>query len=187
MGFTMKKKLACIALSCVLLLSVVVLFINVQAPEVSKIAFGSGLRHPGNPLVRSEIYVMDEDGNNQRRLTQNPAIEGSPAPGPSLRIAFSSRRDWNDEIYVMDADGNNQRRLTNNPVFDKTPAWFSTANTISLKCLCIDRVNQVKKFAWSGTRSLVSVQIRRGKMPRLRCKWAIYLRHHMHCYSREMV
>ena len=144
------------------------LFINAQAPEESKIAFGSGRCPPGNPLVRSEIYVMDEDGNNQRRLTQNPAIEGSPAPGPSLRIAFSSRRDGNDEIDVMDADGNNQRRLTNNPVFDRTPAWFSTANTISLKCLCIDRVNQVKKFAWSGTRSLFSVQSRRGKMPRLR-------------------
>ena len=143
-GFTTKKKLAFIVLSCALLLNVVVLFINAQASEESKIAFGAGRGPPRNPLVRSEIYVTTPLGNNQRRLT-------------------------------------------NNPVFDRTPAWFSTANTISLKCLCIDRVNQVKKFAWSGTRSLVSVQIRRGKMPRLRCKWAIYLRQHMHCYSREMV
>ena len=36
-------------------------------------------------------------------------------------------------------------------------------NTISLKCLCIDCVNQVKKLAWSGTRSLVSAHSRRGK------------------------
>ena len=51
----------------------------VHFSEVSKIAFGPGLRHPGNPLVRSEIYVMDEDGNNQRRLTNNPVFDRTPA------------------------------------------------------------------------------------------------------------
>ena len=78
-GFTIIKKLACIALSCVLLLSVVVLFVNAQAPEESKIAFGSGRCHPGNPLVRSEIYVMDGAVNNQRRLTNNPVFDRTPA------------------------------------------------------------------------------------------------------------
>lgn len=43
------------------------------------IAFGSGGRHPGNPPVRSEIYVMDADGNNQRRLTNNPVFGRTPA------------------------------------------------------------------------------------------------------------
>ena len=35
--------------------------------------------------------------------------------------------------------------------------------TISLKCKCIDYVDQVKKLAWSGIRRLVSAQSRRGK------------------------
>ncbi len=40
---------------------------------------------------------------------------------------------------------------------------YRHCNTISLKCLCIECVNQVKKLAWSGTRSLVSAHSRRGK------------------------
>ena len=90
-GFTIKKKLACIALSCVPLLSVVVLFVNAQAPEESKIAFGSGRCHPGNPLVRSEIYGMDEDGNNQLNITDNPANDRNPSWSPDGQsIAFGN-------------------------------------------------------------------------------------------------
>ena len=86
----MKKKLMYIALSCVLLLSVVVLFINAQAPEESKIAFGAGRRHPGNPLVRSEISVMDEDGNNQLNITDNPANDRNPSWSPDGQRSPSS-------------------------------------------------------------------------------------------------
>ena len=42
------------------------------SPDGSRIAFTSG-RH-GN----SEIYVMDADGSNQTRLTNNPAEELGP-------------------------------------------------------------------------------------------------------------
>ena len=66
-----------------------------------------------------EIYVMDADGGNQRRLTNNPASDLSPSWSPDgKRIAFISDRDghahrripgWHtSEIYVMDADGSNQ-------------------------------------------------------------------------------
>ena len=86
-SFVSTKHLANEPLSCVLLLSVVVLFINAQAPEVSKIAFGSGLRHPGNPLVRSEIYVMDEDGNNQLNIPDNPANDRNPSWSPDGTVS----------------------------------------------------------------------------------------------------
>lgn len=125
-----KYRLAYMALACVLLLSGVVLLINVraQAPRQAQIVFSSD--RDGN----SEIYVMDVDGKNQRRLTNNPAGNGSAAWSPEGReIAFFSSRDGNEEIYVMDADGRNQLRLTNNRPAESNPAWSPDAQQIAFQ------------------------------------------------------
>src|SRR4029453_7479039 len=69
----------------------------------------------------SEIYVMNADGSNQTRLTNNPAYDRSPIFSPhGTRTPFLSDRDkidnggnYNDKIYVMNADGRSQTRLTN--------------------------------------------------------------------------
>ena len=79
-----------------------------------------------------EIYVMDADGGNQRRLTNNPSSDYAPSWSPDgKRIAFVSHRDehvdvngWpTSEVYVMDVDGGNQLNLTNNPHNDRSPSW----------------------------------------------------------------
>ena len=72
----------------------------------------------------SEIYVMDADGKNQRRLTNHPATDFSPSWSPDgQKIAFSSYRNGgNIQIYVMDSDGQNPIRLTDG-VNDRNPAW----------------------------------------------------------------
>ena len=83
----------------------------------------------GNP----EIYVMNADGSNPRRLTNNRGWDFAPAWSPDgKRIAFVSDRDghvhakhgWStNEIYVMDTDGGNQQNLTNDPHDDRSPSW----------------------------------------------------------------
>ena len=73
-----------------------------------------------------EIYVMDTDGGNQRRLINNLQYDGSPSWSPNgKRITFMSNRDRNAEIYVMDANGGNQRNLTKHGGHDRAPAWYT--------------------------------------------------------------
>jgi uncharacterized caspase-like protein len=114
------------AAALIVLLSLIVLnargifpLAGVQTAEASgRIAFFSF--RDGN----REIYVMNADGTDQTRLTDNPAYDFSPAWSPDgARIAFASSRDGNKEIYVMNADGSDQIRLTDNSAHDFDPAW----------------------------------------------------------------
>ena len=114
-------------LAIVLMLSLTFLMVCVDAQ--ARIAFASN--RDGN----SEIYVMNADGTNQRRLTNHPKNDWSPSWSPDgKRIAFMSDRDghahpihdWRSptsEIYVMDANGGNQQNLTNDPHGDRSPSW----------------------------------------------------------------
>ena len=71
----LNMKLVYIALCCLLLSGGVLLSVSAwaQAPQQAQIAFGSD--RDGN----GEIYVMDADGNNQRNLTNNPAVDSGPS------------------------------------------------------------------------------------------------------------
>ena len=92
----------------------------------SKIAFVSN--EDGN----QEIYVMDADGSNPTRLTNNPDVDTQPNWSPDgAGLVFVSERDGNQEIYVMNADGSNPTRLTNNSDVDFLPAWSPDGTSIA--------------------------------------------------------
>ena len=120
-----RHRLAHLILASVVAFSLTPLIVAIDAQ--ARIAFVS--KRDGN----SEIYVMDADGGNQRRLTNNPAKDNAPSWSPKgRRIAFISERDghpgrapgwFTSEIYVMDADGSNQINLTNHPSADRSPSW----------------------------------------------------------------
>ena len=94
---------------------------NGYASRRTKIAFTS--TRDGN----LEIYVMDGDGRNQRRVTVHPRVDEYPAWSPDgKKIAFVSNRNNinkdHKQIWVIDADGKNPIRLTDGLV-DTYPDW----------------------------------------------------------------
>ena len=96
------------------------------SPDGEKMVFTSNQN--GN-----EIYMMDANGTNRIRLTNNVARDARPAFSPEGdTVAFTSNRDGDDEIYLMDAqdadgDGNGDHltQLTNNTGVIDTHANFS--------------------------------------------------------------
>jgi Tol biopolymer transport system component len=59
-----------------------------------------------------QICVMNDDGEDVRRLTEGTGNETPSWSPDGERIAFTSQRDGNWEIYVMNAEGSDQKRLT---------------------------------------------------------------------------
>jgi len=86
----------------------------------------------------NEIYIMDNDGGNQTRLTFDPDWDGDPACSPDgTQIAFSSDRAVSEggpeEIYKMNIDGSNLVRLTNVSGNKGEPNWSPDSKKIALR------------------------------------------------------
>jgi Tol biopolymer transport system component len=86
----------------------------------------------------NEIYVMNSDGSEQTRITDNDAADGNPSWSPDgEKIAFDTDRDSteenfdNDEIYLMNSDGSGQTRLTDNDASDTNPSWSPDGEKIA--------------------------------------------------------
>ena len=116
----------------VYLLGIELLFSNAFASRNPQIVFTT-TRHG-----HDEIYVMDADGGNEKRLTNNKVHDWGPAWSPDGRkIAFVSARDGiKIQIYVMNHDGTNQERLTDG-WHDNWPSWSPDGQKIAYWSLVI--------------------------------------------------
>jgi WD40-like Beta Propeller Repeat len=86
----------------------------------SAIAFVSTRDNPTltPPINAAEIYLMNPDGTNPRRVTENAAGDGFPVLSPDgKKIVFDSNRNavvgepFNGEMFVMETDGSEQTSL----------------------------------------------------------------------------
>jgi hypothetical protein len=103
------------------------------SPDGTKIVFTS-LRDEVDFDWNWEIYVMNADGSDQRRLTDSPGSDAFPDWSPDgTRIAFE--RDGPNgprDIWVMNADGSGQINLTGDPDHQYlAPAWSPDGSRIA--------------------------------------------------------
>ena len=86
-----------------------------------------------------DICVMDGDGGNEVRLTDNPGFDAEPSWSPDgNRIAFNRGH----HIYVMDSDGQNLMQLSER-FTDREPAWSPDGEKIAF-----NRFTALKHQVW---------------------------------------
>ena len=92
--------------------------------------------NPVDPLLAAEIYVINPDGSDPQRLTNNTYGDGFPMLSPDgKKIVFDSNRLNADsgqplnvgDLFVMDADGTNQTLLTRG----SSATWSPESNFIA--------------------------------------------------------
>ena len=97
------------------------------SPDASQIAFVSDRDDP-----TFEIYVMNADGGDVRRLTTNAASNGQPMWSPDGKeLLFRSDLAGKIDLYVMNADGSNLRQLTDERGTDWFASWSPDGGTIA--------------------------------------------------------
>ena len=100
------------------------------SPDGRRIVFSS--TRDGDP----EVYVMNADGSEPRRLTTTPGRDAHPSWSPDGRtIAFQSpRQDGHTRLFLMNSDGGQQRPLTQNTGFCGVPVWSPDGKRIAYQC-----------------------------------------------------
>jgi Tol biopolymer transport system component len=76
---------------------------------------------PNEQARSDELWVMDADGSNDRRVAENLTWrEGGATWSPDgTQIAFNRDGD----IWTVALDGSGEHRVTDSPAYESMPAW----------------------------------------------------------------
>jgi Tol biopolymer transport system component len=112
-----------------------------QAQQTSKAEYYSPRWSPDGKRItfsvykgkRWDLYMVNADSSNLRRLTDDSADGNSAAWSPNgKKIAFASKRAGNTDIYIMSADKSNLVQLTSNVgKLNGGPSWSPDGKKIA--------------------------------------------------------
>ena len=107
------------------------------SPDGQRIAFAVSMKELGTNAQIDDIFAVDRNGMNMKRLTTEPGVDAEPAWSPEGdRIAYR-RIDLVtglSSIWVMDADGANKVKLTESlegAYSVGAPSWSPDGNRIA--------------------------------------------------------
>ena len=105
-------------------------FANIQpalSPDRTRIAFSS------NREGSYDLYLMDVDGTNLRRLTTDPGTEGEPAwtPDGSRLIYTATGRGAQPQLHVLRPDGRPPQALTADPGGQHSPTVSAEGRSLA--------------------------------------------------------
>jgi TolB protein len=107
------------------------------SPDGQRIAFAVSMKELGTNLQIDDIYAVDRNGMNMKRLTSEPGVDAEPAWSPKGdRIAYR-RIDLTtgySSIWVMNADGSGKVKLTEaleSAYSVGTPSWSPDGSRIA--------------------------------------------------------
>lgn len=101
----------------------------VFSPDGKKIAFIST-----RDADKYQIYVMNADGSNVKRLTTDPSVayyNPQWSPDGKRLVFYAEKGDRKDQVWVMNAgDGSGQTLLTGGIGHNTSPAWSADGKRI---------------------------------------------------------
>jgi tricorn protease len=82
-------------------------------------------------VYANDLWIVDREGGEARRLTSAPGAEASPRFSPDGQwIAFTGQYDGNQDVYVVPAEGGQPRRLTWHPGADAVQGWMPDGSAV---------------------------------------------------------
>ncbi len=129
-----------------------------------RIGFTSFRADPSAGAEGGDIFSMNPDGSDVRRLTPSPALDQQPDWSPGgTELAYAIRKPGarvNFEVAKMTADGHRHRRLTTtvDGQASSQPAWFPNARGMLFRRSGPGRVSSIWQLNRLGENPLLRFQ-----------------------------
>lgn len=102
------------------------------SPDGKRIAYVLTKADLARSAYDADVWVIDADGRNDRRLTFAPGTDTRPRWSPDgTRIAFLSDRSGRNAIHILDLRGGEPRQLTTEPTAIREFEWSPDGTTIA--------------------------------------------------------